>query len=456
MIMNQIKRLYSYAKSLLNRSYADSIRRNFLQALPFWVASIIAGFVAVVFTTLFDIVEDVFHAVKTRSTVLVLLITPLTFCAAFLVVHYFAPLAKGSGIPQVMASIELSNKKHSSIVDQLLGLKIILTKIFSSLLMVQGGAPIGREGPTIQISASIFRIIDKSIPSSWPKLSSQNYIITGAAAGLAAAFNTPLGGIVFAMEELAKIHVRYFRTALFTAVIIAGLTAQGILGPYLYLGYPAVDPRGISIFFVIGFVALVTGLAATFMCKFILWIRRQKRNFSFTYNIIFALVAGLVVAIVGSYLSESIFGSGKELMNGLLFSEEKSTSITTMLLRIAGPAISFNTGGAGGIFAPSLAAGASVGAYISGLFEYTGTSANILILCGMVSFLTGVTRTPFTSAILVLEMTDRHGVIFYLMFAALIAYLTSLIFDRHSLYDHLKKEYIIKGNNEMQDNRFKS
>jgi H+/Cl- antiporter ClcA len=83
-----------------------------------------------------------------------------------------------------------------------------------------------------------------------------------------------------------------------------------------------------------------------------------------------------------------------------------------------------------------------VGSWISHLLDYTGTDANLFILCGMVSFLTGVTRTPFTSAILVLEMTDRHGVIFYLMFAALVSYLISLAVERHSLYEHLKAEYV--------------
>jgi H+/Cl- antiporter ClcA len=439
--MKKYDRFFSSARQLLNHPHTTTLRRNFLYALPFWIASIIAGFVAVVFTTLFNIAENAFHAIKNWSSISLLFVTPIAFCAAFLIVYYVAPAAKGSGIPQVMASIELSNKKQSTVIDQLLSLKIILTKIVSSLLMVQGGAPIGREGPTVQISASIFRIIDKSIPSSWPKLSSQNFIITGAAAGLAAAFNTPLGGIVFAIEELAKIHVRHFRTALFTAVIIAGLTAQGILGPYLYLGYPQVSPNGVIQFFVIGFIAVIGGLAAVFMSASILWIRRQKKNFGFAQNVLFALFSGVAVALVGLYLGDNIFGSGKQLMTNFLFSADKASHVNTPVLRVLGPILTFNSGGAGGIFAPSLSAGASIGSWISYLLDYTGTDANLFILCGMVSFLTGVTRTPFTSAILVLEMTDRHGVIFYLMFAALISYLVSLVIEKHSLYEYLKKEY---------------
>ncbi|MEJ7679623.1 MAG: chloride channel protein [Segetibacter sp.] len=95
-----------------------------------------------------------------------------------------------------------------------------------------------------------------------------------------------------------------------------------------------------------------------------------------------------------------------------------------------------------GVFAPSLAGGASVGAFVAGLFHIAGSNANIIILSGMVGFLTGVTRAPFTSAILVLEMTDRHSVIFHLMIAAMLSNMAALIIDKHSLYEQLKKGFV--------------
>ncbi len=102
---------------------------------------------------------------------------------------------------------------------------------------------------------------------------------------------------------------------------------------------------------------------------------------------------------------------------------------------------SFTTGAAGGVFAPALSAGASVGAVLSGWMHLSATDTNLLVLAGMVGFLTGVTRTPFTSAILVLEMTDRHNVIFHLMLAGMVASLVALLIDKHSFYDHLKYQY---------------
>jgi H+/Cl- antiporter ClcA len=159
-------------------------------------------------------------------------------------------------------------------------------------------------------------------------------------------------------------------------------------------------------------------------------------------TVVFIILVGLLIASVAYFSNEAILGSGKDLMNDCLFTDHKHRHWHTVLARIAGPVLCFNTGAAGGVFAPSLAAGASIGAWISGLFGVLGSNANILILSGMVGFLTGVTRTPFTSAILVLEMTDRHSVIFHLMAAALVANIIAVLIDKHSLYERIKHSYI--------------
>jgi H+/Cl- antiporter ClcA len=139
---------------------------------------------------------------------------------------------------------------------------------------------------------------------------------------------------------------------------------------------------------------------------------------------------------------EHIFGSGKNIMSQVLFTVDKSVGLKTVLVRVIGPIICFNTGGAGGVFAPAPAAGAAVGASVSQLFNFVGANVNILILSGVVGLLTSVTRTPFTSAILVLEMTDRHSVIFHLMLAAMVANIVAIAAEKHSVYDQLKKEFI--------------
>jgi len=338
----------------------ESLRRNALQAIPFWIASLLTGLVAVSYTKMFAYTERFLQDTIHRHSWFIFFITPICFFLAWLIVQVFAVNAKGSGIPQVMAAIELSSPKFENKIDRLLSFRILITKIASSLIMVLGGGAIGREGPTIQIAGSIFRMVNKWVPQSWPRLSRQSFILTGAAAGLAAAFNTPLGGVVFAMEELAKIHIRFFRTALFSAVIIAGLTAQALLGPYLYLGYPDVSRLTFGIFLLVALTAVAAGMAGSITGKGILKLMRWKRSFSRTKTILFIFAAGLVIASLAFFVNNAILGSGKTLMNTTLFTNNKYVPWHTMIMRMLGSIICFNTGAAGGVFAPALAAGGSI------------------------------------------------------------------------------------------------
>jgi len=436
-------RLRLWGKRTFDRIRNEKLKHNLLQAIPFWVASLLTGLVAVLYTRLFALAERGTAYIIHWHLWLFFLVTPACFLTAWWLVRQFAPYARGSGIPQVMASIELATPKYNDKVGRLLSLRVLFIKILSSLIMAFGGGVIGREGPTIQVAGSIFRKVNEWLPKWWPKISKRNMIMTGAAAGLAAAFNTPLGGIVFAVEELTRTHISYFKTALFTAVIIAGLTAQALLGPYLYLGYPDMNGLSGAIFFGVVLVAIPAGLAGAGMAKIMLKVFAWKAGFKFTrQHVFFVLGCALVLAATAFFIDERVLGSGKELMTRSLFTASKYNRWYVPLLRFGGPLVSFTTGASGGVFAPALSAGASVGATISGWLHLSAANTNLLVLSGMVGFLTGVTRTPFTSAILVLEMTDRHNVIFHLMLAGMVASLVAMIIDRHSFYDHLKYQYL--------------
>lgn len=424
------------------------LQRNLLNALPFWIGAMITGLFSVLYAKLFLLAETTTGYIFHKAGWLFFIITPVSFVLAWWMVVKFSPYARGSGIPQVTAAIELSNPANNHKVNKLLSLKIIFIKVFSSLVMIFGGGVIGREGPTIQISASIFKTINDFLPEWFPKVSKRNMIVTGAAAGLASAFNTPLGGIVFAIEELTKTHFNFFKSALLTGVIIAGLTALNFLGPYLYLGYPAIKGISFWLIFIILPVAVITGLSGSGMGKVIIYIFKKKEKLKNNkQKLLYVIICGLVVAALAFFIDSRIFGSGKEIMVTTLFSKDKYVDWYLPLLRIIGPIISFSTGAAGGIFAPSLSAGAAIGSVISGWFHLSGAQTNMIILCGMVGFLTGITRSPFTSSILVIEMTDSHTIIFNLMLTALVANLISNFISRHSFYDILKDKYL----KEIQD-----
>ena len=416
-----------------------------LNAIPFWIGALVTGAVAVFYAWLFAWAEKATHAILDYHKWLIFILTPLCFFVAWLLVVKFAPFARGSGIPQVTAAIELSKPGKTKLVNYLIGGRIIIVKIISSLVMVLGGGAIGREGPTVQISASIFKLINGWLPAWYPKISRQNMLVTGAAAGLAAAFNTPLGGIVFAIEELTKTHFNFFKSALLTGVIIAGLTALNLLGPYLYLGVPDIRAKFAHLILPLLITALICSIGGTLMGTAILGVLRWKQGFKKKfYHVVFLLVAGLIMASIAYFLHHGILGSGKALMVQTLFTDDKDLPFYMPVLRFLGPLLSFSTGAAGGIFAPSLSLGASIGSAVATIFHLAGGNANILILCGMAAALTGITRSPFTASILVLEMTGSQSIIFYIMLAALVANIFSKAISKHSFYERLKYMYLLE------------
>lgn len=441
--MKILQRISRYLKSGSLSARNEVIRKNILNALPFWVAALISGAVAVFYAKLFALAEHGTSWLFNQDKFILLIATPLCFIASWWIVQRFAPFARGSGIPQVIAAIELTNPRHNYKVNSLLSIRIIITKIASSLLMVFGGGIVGREGPTIQISASIFKSVNDMLPSWYPKISKRNMLVTGAASGLAAAFNTPLGGIVFAIEELTKTHFSFFRSALLTGVIIAGLTALYFLGPYLYLGYPQLNNFSNWMILIVIPLAIITGFLGSFMGNVIIALMKRKSRIKKTsLTILYIILSGLIIAAMAILFGQHTLGSGKEIMVQTLFTTDKKIEWYLPILRMLGSIVSFTTGGAGGVFAPSLSAGASIGAVYANLYQLTDPEINLVILCGMTGFLTSITRSPFTSSILILEMTNSHNVIFFIMLTALAANLMATVVSRHSFYDRLKDQYI--------------
>ncbi|MDB5155144.1 MAG: chloride channel protein [Mucilaginibacter sp.] len=444
-----VSKVRLHLKHSFDRINNEKLKKNLLQAIPFWIASVITGLIAVIYARLFLMAENLTVVIYKQHEWHLFILMPVCFLVAWWLVKRFAPYSRGSGIPQVAAAIEITSPRSDQKINKLLSIRVILVKVLSSLVLAIGGGAIGREGPTIQIAASVFRKVNQVLPAWWPKVAKRNMIIAGAAAGLAAAFNTPLGGIVFAIEELTKTHFSYFKTAIFSSVIVAGLTAQGLLGPYLYLGYPKMGDLSGFIFLGVVMVAVISGLLGSGMAKVILMILKWKSKFNLNReHILYVVSCALILAGTAIFVNNSVLGSGKDVMERVLFTSDKYSSWYAPLLRMVGPILSFTTGAAGGVFAPALGAGASVGSLISGWFHLSDTNTNLLILAGMVGFLTGVTRSPFTSAILVLEMTNRHNVIFHLILAGMIASLVSILIDKHSFYDHLKIQYIRNLNEE--------
>ena len=414
-------------------------KENFQNALLL-VAALISGLVAVAYAKIFKLAEHLFLSSIAENKQIVFIMTPLLFLVAWWVVHQFSKESSGSGIPQVLAANEFDDEgQHKKQISRFLSFKIIFFKSLSSIISVIGGGAIGREGPTIHICASIFYIVGEKVKRYLPSSRSHLWIISGASAGLAAAFNTPLGGIIYAIEELGATHFSKIRTILLAAIITSGLISLWLSGNYLYLGFPVVTIEGISIIPMAILVGVISGLAGSSFSSLLFTLSSLRRKIKDPKKLaLITLFCGFAMATL-IYVDSRSSGSGLDLLNEFLF-HGKTADGYLVLSRFFGTMISYLSGSAGGIFSPALTIGGSLGGYIAKLFA--SPDQNIIILLGMIGFLTGVTKTPFTSFILVVEMTNKHSAIFPMMVTALVALLASNIIHGHSFYERVKELYL--------------
>lgn len=408
-----------------------TLHKKFLLQFPFWLAAGITALVAVFYAKIFARCEDwALH----QNTTTILWAAPTGIILSFLLGYFFSKEAIGSGIPQIIASAELAEKK-SPLLDKLLSFRMMIVKFVGSCLCVLGGGSTGREGPTLQISAAIFYQLNRF----WPKKLSQPpenlMVIAGGSAGLAAAFNTPLGGVVFAIEEISKTHISFIRTTVFQAVIISGIISQMIMGNYLYLGKSTLDVADPNIILNTILFSAIIGLAGALFAEVLFRIGRWRKSKNFAWQFGLTIFAALAFSALYYVCGTPTLGAGKGVMQTLLLGNSVNTGIELPLARVGGNFLTYVAGVVGGIFAPSLASGATLAGWI-GEITHVG-SMHVLILVGMTAFLTGVTRTPFTSFVLVLEMTSSHEVILYLMLSSFVASLVSRVVNQDSFYEQV-------------------
>ena len=424
----------THVRQLIKRAALDDPRH--VQNIGLWTSAIVAGGFAVAYALAFRHLEA-FARTWAAAGATWYFMSPAAIFAAWAIVRFLAPDAGGSGIPQIMAANDLDYEGAGRArVDRLLSLRTMVVKVISSLLCVAGGGAIGREGPTLQISASLFHLLGRGVRRFTPT-QEQTWIVAGAAAGLAAAFNTPLGGIVYAIEELGSQHFLKVRTAVLSAVIIAGVVAQIALGSYLYLGLPNLQNINVGFLPWAVVTGALSGLCGSLFGLTLYKLSALRAKLSVFWQAVAALTCGLIICELTRVTPPAI-GPGVEIMTDMLF-RGRVADFSLVATRVFATSVAYLSGAAGGIFAPSLAMGATVGSLLTQWLHLD--HPNLMILLGMIGFLTGVVRTPFTSFILVVEMTDRHSAIFPMMIAALSAQSVAHLVDTHGFYERTKARF---------------
>ncbi len=422
--------------------YVSTVQASWKRMLPYWISAALTALVSILFARAFGWSEKLAFSWFETNPAWAFLIIPVGMLASTKMAQLFAPAANGSGIPQLLAAVEVS-REANPILERLLGLRIIVVKFLGACVCVAGGGVTGREGPMLQIAGSIFYNVHKLWHKTETKLGTQHLqpmILAGGAAGLASAFNTPLGGIIFAIEELAKTHISHIRTYVFHAVIIAGLLAQAVLGNYHYFGKWGMDtPPVFEIILLVVASALIGIFGALFGSAVVASMDLRSR-ISKHQQTLLTLGLGLIVATIAYFYGKMTLGSGRDVILDLASHPDQQAPFALGFVRAFGNFFTYAGGVIGGVFAPALSTGAAFGSWMSSWnadFHH-----QVWMLAGMAAFLTGVTRTPFTSMILVLEMTDSHDVIICLMLAVIIAQSASKFVDPVSFYEHMSYRII--------------
>lgn len=402
-----------------------------------WIAAILVGAVAVLYAKLIGLIQNIYFSQFGAHPLLVSLSSPLFFLLATALVRQFAPHAKGSGIPQVLEAIEESRvvEKQHNWSSPLISIRTATIKVISSAVGMLGGASIGREGPTIQIAASLFGFVAKISGKFSAPIGVSSFLTAGAAAGVAAAFNTPLAGITFAIEEVIDGAFGAFRQMLMLSVIVSGITSQAILGNYFYFGHPSVSKPDLRVVYEALLIGIVGGIFGGVFARILAYPALTKLPRHWVAR---ALLCGIVCAACSYFTLGNTSGSGYEATSEAL----KAASLENFsplfpLLKMLTTILSYLSGMAGGIFSPSLSIGSGLGMAIAQLLHLPNFRTCALI--GMVAFFSGAIQAPFTAVIIVTEMTDEHILILPFMVAAFLGQSISRKIMPTPLYHFLAK-----------------
>ena len=401
----------------------------------FLLGGIGVGAVAVGLAQLADLAQHAFALLLAKSRYAVLAVTPLGFMlSAYLTIRLF-PNAQGSGIPQAIAARHLTDQNAR---ESLVSIRIAVGKVILTLFGLLCGGSVGREGPTVQVGASIMFALGRVSPRRHPGL-----ILAGAAAGVAAAFNTPLAGIVFGIEEMSRAFETRTSSLIIAAVIAAGLTSLALAGNYAYFGSSAMSLARGADWLAVPLCGVVGGLAGGLFSRIVIAMARGFKHplgrAIKGHPLWFAFACGLAVAICGLVSGDTIYGTGYDQVKTAL--EHGSPLPQDFgVLKLLATTFAAISGIPGGIFSPSLAVGAGIGSNIASFFHDAPLGA--IMLLGMVSYFAGVVQAPITAFVIVTEMTDNHGMVVPLMAAALIAHVTSRMICEEGIYHALAKGFV--------------
>lgn len=400
--------------------------------IALWSGAVLVALAAILFAKASTWSYELFLRILAYGAWIPLILTPLAFGLLSWVTEGRLRAARGSGIPQVIATLHVEDEGFRA---RMLALPIAASKMALTLIALAVGASIGREGPTVHVGAGLFYSLGRRFGFTDAKAISR-FILAGGACGIAAAFNTPLAGVIFAIEELAGTFEHRFSGLLLTAVFVGGVVSLGIMGNYAYFGTVRIDlPLGYAWLAVL-LCGLVCGLLGGLFARLILLARRgplalvgRLRSHS---PVLFATGCGLALAAIGVLSHGSVYGTGYDQARAIVQGAAQMPGESFGIAKLAANVVSYWAGIPGGIFSPALAVGAGIGHNIAHFLPHVPAAA--VVLLGMSAYLSGVTGAPLTSSVIAMELTDNQAMVIPIMAACLLARAAASLFSPTPVY----------------------
>ena len=399
------------------------------------------GLAAIAFAKSAEYANSLHQRLVDASPLLPFIVGPLGLASVVWLTRRFFAGSQGSGIPQTIAVLGMENVKDK---DSYLSLRTAIGKFGLTVLGLLSGASVGREGPTVQIGASIMHVLGKFTRFSRVEMQ-RGLILAGGAAGVSAAFNTPLAGIVFAIEEMSRNFESKTSGTVLTAVIVSGIVSLWWLGDYTYFGSTSAVLYGSTAWVPVLLCGIICGLLGGLFSQLLIVVSKglpgKIGRFAKSRPVLFAACCGFLLALLGVASGGVTYGTGYHEARAIL---EGTANVpeTFGLLKLLATLISYVSGIPGGVFAPSLSVGAGLGHNLAALMPYAPIGA--VVVLGMVAYFAGVVQAPVTAFVIVMEMTDNHDMIVPLMAASLLAAGTSKIVCRKPLYRALADQFLLK------------
>lgn len=406
--------------------------------LVFWGGAIATGAVAVLFALGSDLSMRLFRAACATWSWWPFVATPVGLAVAAWMTRRWFRGSEGSGIPQTIAALALPTEAER---DRVLSLRIAFGKILVTLTALASGASVGREGPTVQVGASIMHSLRRFARFRAVDID-RGLILAGGAAGVAAAFNTPLAGVVFAIEELSRSFEERTSGVILMAVILAGVTAVAFQGNYTYFGTTAAGMPDARTWLAVPVCGITGGLLGGGFAVLMIGMQRHLplpvRELSARRPVAFAFACGLLLAFLGWLSGGSTFGTGYAEARGILQAESDPVPGFALMKALA-TLVSYASGIPGGIFAPTLAVGAGIGGQVHAWLSLA--PAGTVVILSMAAYFAGVVQAPLTALVIVMEMTDDRSIMLPLMAAALLGRAASALVCREPLYRSLAARF---------------